>query len=56
VLPTLQNIFLEELQQSVPVQEAIGTFVVARQLSGYPVTVSRWERDFEQEGYFDPDS
>jgi hypothetical protein len=45
VLPTLQNILLEEFQQSVPVQDAIRTFVAARQLSNHPVTVSRWERD-----------
>jgi hypothetical protein len=54
VLPALQNIYLEELQQSGPVQGGIGTFVAARQLSGHPVTVSRWERDLGQEPYFDP--
>jgi hypothetical protein len=27
VLPTLQNIFLEELQPSDPVQEGVGKFV-----------------------------
>jgi hypothetical protein len=51
VLPILQNILFEELQQSVPIQDAIGTFVAARQLSGHPVTVSRWERDLMQEPY-----
>jgi hypothetical protein len=43
VLPTLQNIFLEELQLSGPVHEGIGKFVAARQLSGHPITVSLWE-------------
>jgi hypothetical protein len=41
-LPALENLFLEELQPSGPVQEAIGRFVVARQLSGHPVAVSDW--------------
>ena len=45
LLPTLQNIFLEEAEPSGPVQEAIGMFVAARQLSGHPVAVSRWEGD-----------
>jgi hypothetical protein len=54
VLPTLQNIFLEELQPSVPVQKAIETVVTARQLSGDPVTVSLWKRDLEREEYPDP--
>ena len=45
VLPTLQNIFLEELQ-SGPVQEDIGKFVAARRLSGHFITVSHWERQF----------
>jgi hypothetical protein len=40
VLPTLQNIFLEELQPSGPVQEGIGKFVAARQLSGRSITIS----------------
>jgi hypothetical protein len=41
-LPALQSLFLEELQPSGPVQEAIGQFVAARQLLGHPVAVSRW--------------
>jgi hypothetical protein len=44
VLPILQNIFLEELQPSGPVQEGIGQFVAARRLSGHPITVSSWVR------------
>jgi hypothetical protein len=38
-LPALENLFLEEPQPSGPVEEAIGKFIAARQLSGCPVTV-----------------
>jgi hypothetical protein len=41
VLPALQNIYLDGLQLSGPVQKAIGQFVAARQLSGYPVAIHR---------------
>jgi hypothetical protein len=44
VLPTLQNIFLEELQSSGPIQEAIGQFVAARQVTSHPIAVSCWDR------------
>jgi len=45
VLPALQNLFLEGLQPSRAVQEAIGQFVAARLLFNRPtVTVNRWER------------
>jgi hypothetical protein len=43
VLPTLQNIFLEELQPSGPVQDGIWQFVAMRQAS-HPIAVSRWDR------------
>ena len=43
-LPELQNIFIEWLQPSGPLQEAIVQFVATRQLSGRPVAVHRWER------------
>ena len=43
VLPILQNIFLEELQSSGPVQEGIQQFVAARQVTSHPITVSRWD-------------
>ena len=43
--PTLQNIFLEELQESGPVQEDIGKLVAARQVTSHPIAVSRWDRD-----------
>jgi hypothetical protein len=51
VLPTLENIFLEEsFQPWGHDQEGIVKFVAARQLSGHPITVSPWERDpFEWE-------
>jgi hypothetical protein len=43
VLPMLQNIRLEGLEPSGPIPEGIQKFVAARELSGYPITVSRWE-------------
>jgi hypothetical protein len=44
VLPALQALFIQEMPPSGPVQEGIGQFVAARQLSGHPIAVSRWER------------
>ena len=41
VLPVLQSLFLEEPRLSGAVEEAIGKFVAARQLSNHPVTVSQ---------------
>jgi hypothetical protein len=49
VLPALENLFVEELEPSGPIQEAIGKFVAARRLSGRPVAVSLWEIDYEQD-------
>ena len=49
VLPTLQNIFLEEVEPGGRVQEDIRKFVAARQLSGHGIIVSHWERDPRQE-------
>jgi hypothetical protein len=43
VLPALECLYLEELQPSGTVQEAIGQFVAARQLLGRPVSVSHWK-------------
>jgi hypothetical protein len=45
VLPVLQALFLEETLSSEPVQEDIRRFVAARQLAGYSIDVSRWERE-----------
>jgi hypothetical protein len=42
VLPSLQNIFMEGLEPSGPLQENIEHFVAARQLSGHPISVSVW--------------
>ena len=41
VLPALRTVFLEELLDE-PFPEAIGQFVVARQLAGYPTAISSW--------------
>ena len=40
VLPTLENIFLEEGHRSGPVQEGIQEFVTTRQATNHPITVS----------------
>ena len=45
VLPSLQNIFVEDLRGSRPFQERIGQFVAARQLSDHPITISGWSGD-----------
>ena len=42
VLPSLENIYLEELQTSGPVQEGIQKFVATRQAS-HPIAISRWD-------------
>jgi hypothetical protein len=42
VLPVLETLFLEELQSSGPVRDAIEQFVAARQLLGRPVAISHW--------------
>ena len=44
VLPALQNVFFEGLQPTGPVQEAIGRFASARQLSSHPIVIHPWER------------
>jgi hypothetical protein len=44
VFPVLQNIFVEGLQSSEPVQEAIGRFAAVRQLSDQPVAVHHREK------------
>ncbi len=49
VLPSLQKIFVEELEPSGPFREKIGQFVTARQLSGHPITISVWEVDSDAE-------
>ncbi len=44
VLPSLQNIFVEGCEPLGPFRENIGQFVVARELSGHPITISVWDR------------
>ena len=45
VLPTLQNIFLEEVESSGSVQEDLGRFVATRQEgTSHLIAVSRWNR------------
>jgi hypothetical protein len=45
LVPALENLFLEELPSSGPIQESVAQLVSARQLSGHPITVSLWKRD-----------
>jgi hypothetical protein len=44
VLPSLQNIFVEGLEPSGPVQKDIGQFVAARRLSDHPIAISVWTK------------
>lgn len=43
VLPALQNLFIEGLESSGPIQEALGQFIAVRQLSGLPVMAHSWD-------------
>jgi hypothetical protein len=43
VLPALQNLFIEELEPSGTIREALDQFVAARQLSSLPVLVHGWD-------------
>ena len=43
-LPSLQSLFLEELQPSGLVEEAIGRFVAVRQSSNHPIAILPWKR------------
>ena len=49
VFPNLQNIFVEELQESGPVREDIGKFVATRQVTSHPIAVSRWDWDTDSD-------
>jgi hypothetical protein len=49
VLPSLQNLFWEDLHPSGRVREAIEKFVAARQFAGHPIAVSHWDR--KQDGW-----
>ena len=46
VLPRLQNILVEGLRISGPVPENIEQFAAARQLSGHPIAISGWDKNF----------
>ena len=52
MLPALQNLFLEGLESSGPVQEGIGTFVTARQVASHPITVSSWANSDRDKDYY----
>ena len=43
VLPALESLFVERLNLSGPVQEAIWPFVAARRLASRPIAVSLWD-------------
>jgi hypothetical protein len=45
VLPTLQNVFLEKLEPSGPVQEGIRQFAATRQVTSDSTAVSLWDRE-----------
>ena len=49
VLPSLQNIFVEELEPDWRLfQKHIGQFITARQLSSHPVAINHWDRGVER--------
>ena len=49
VLPSLQKIFVEGLEPSGPFQENIGQLIATRHLSGYPITISIWDKDVDSD-------
>ena len=49
VLPSLQNIFVEELEPSEPFEKYFGQFVAARQLSNHTIAVSVWDENSSME-------
>jgi hypothetical protein len=53
VLSSLQNIFVEGLEPSVPFQKNVGQFVAARQLSDHPIAIYDWDRDSDTWGQCD---
>lgn len=42
VLPALRDLFVEGLQSTGHIQEALGKFTTSRQISGFPVAVHHW--------------
>jgi len=55
VLPNLQSIFLEELEELGFVPEAMRQFIAARQLSSLPIAISHWTRQDEWSAIDDSD-
>jgi hypothetical protein len=53
VLPALQNLFLQVPQSSKLIEQAIGKYIAARQLSGFPVTVYNWGSESEKYVHWD---
>ena len=47
VLPSLQNIFMEELKPSGSFQEKIEQLIASRRLSDHPITISFWDKNFD---------
>ena len=49
VLPNLERIFLEDLEESGFIPEAMRQFIAARQMStgSRPITISHWTREDE---------
>jgi hypothetical protein len=52
VLPSLQNIFLEGLNSSGPVDEGIGQFAAARQVAGHPIAIFPWANSESEKFYY----
>ena len=52
VLPALENIFLEGLESSGPVQEGIAKFVASRQVASRPIAVSSWTNLDSYKAYY----
>jgi F-box-like len=50
-LPLLENIFLEGLQSSGPIQKDIAQFVVAQGIASHPIAVTRWNRVRDEDGH-----
>ena len=55
VLPALENIFLEGLEPSGPVEKGIRQFVATREVTGHPITVTPWDRSYSSDRSFHSD-
>jgi hypothetical protein len=54
-LPTLQNVFLDGIPASGPVQEGIQQFVASQQVTCHPIAVSLWDRLENRTGFQEVD-